>query len=85
MVTDIDGLIARLADPTATFTAEETQALIDWYVERAHRDEYQAACITDMQTHNSQVAAYANDAMDRLLAMWDPSPMTPTLEVIPGE
>lgn len=85
MVTDIDGLIERLEDPTETFTAEETQALIDWYVERAHKDEYQAACIVDMQMHNSQVAAYANDAMDRLLAMWDPSPMTPTLEVIPGE
>lgn len=85
MVTDIDALNERLKDPDATFTTAEVQSLIDWHVTRAHTDEYQKARIADMMTNNAQVAAYANAAMDRLIGLWDPSPMTPTLEVIPGE
>lgn len=85
MVTDIDALTERLKDPDATFMTAEVQSLIDWNLQRAHTDEYQRTRIADMRAHNAEVAAYANQAMDKLLALWDPSPMTPTLEVIPGE
>lgn len=85
MVTDIDALNERLKDPDATFTTAEAQSLIDWHVTRANTDEYQKARIADMMTNNAQVAAYANAAMDKLLALWDPSPMVPTLEVVTDE
>lgn len=85
MVTDIDALNERLKDPEGIFTSAEAQALVDWHVNRAHADEYQKSRIADMMMHNAEVAAHANEAMDKLLDLWDPSPMAPTLEVATGE
>lgn len=85
MVTDIDALNERLEDPTETFTSAEVQALIDWHVNNAYKDEYQRTRIVDLMTHNADVASYAKTATDKLVAMWDSSPMQPTLEVISYE
>lgn len=84
-MTDIDELNARLQDPTATFTSEEVQALIDWSVQNALRSDYQTQRVQDALTQSAAEAAHANAAMDQLLQLWDPSPMVPTLEVVTNE
>ena len=85
MVTDIDELNERLEDPTATFTSEEVQALIDWNVQSALRSDYQTQRVQDALTQSAAEAAHANAAMDQLLQLWDASPMVPELEVVPNE
>lgn len=82
MVTDIDELVQRLEDPNATFTSEEVQTLIDWSVQQALNGNYQTERVQDALAQSAAVSAYANAAMDRLVALWDASPMVPTLEVI---
>ena len=85
MAIDIDELNERLEDPTATFTSEEAQALIDWKVQRALKSDYQTQRVQDALTQSAAEAAHANAAMDQLLQLWDPSPMVPTLEVVTNE
>lgn len=85
MVTDIDELNERLEDPTATFTSEEVQALIDWNVQSALRSDYQTQRVQDALTQSAAEEAHANAAMDQLLQLWDPSPMVPVLEVVTSE
>ena len=82
MVTDIDELVQRLEDPTATFTSEEAKTLIDWSVQQALNGSYQTERVQDALAQSAAVSAYANAAMDRLVALWDASPMVPTLEVV---
>lgn len=85
MAIDIDELNERLKDPTATFTSEEAQALIDWKVQRALKSDYQTQRVQDALTQSAAEAAHANAAMDQLLQLWDASPMVPTLEVVTSE
>ena len=85
MVTDIDELNERLEDPTATFTSEEVQALIDWNVQSALRSDYQTQRVQDALTQSAAEEAHANAVMDQLLQLWDPSPMVPELEVMTSE
>lgn len=85
MAIDIDELNERLEDPTATFTSEEAQALIDWKVQRALKSDYQTQRVQDALTQSAAEAAHANAAMDQLLQLWDQSPMVPTLEVVTSE
>ena len=85
MVTDIDTLNARMEDPTETFTQEEVQALIDWHVARATADEYNTTKLAAIMQAATATTAYANAAMDNLLALWDASPMVPDLQVITNE
>lgn len=85
MAIDIDELNERLNDPTATFTSEEAQALIDWSVNRALKSDYQTQRVQDALTQSAAETEYANAAMDQLLQLWDPSPMVPTLEVVTSE
>ena len=82
MVGDIDELRERLQDPDATFTSAEVQTLIDWTVARELQNDYQTQRIASALQQSVLVTEYANSAMDRMLALWDNSPMTPTLEVI---
>lgn len=82
MVGDIDELRERLQDPDATFTSAEVQTLIDWTVARELQNDYQTQRIASALQQSVLVTEYANDAMDRMLALWDSSPMTPTLEVV---
>lgn len=82
MVTDIDALAERLKDPEGTFTSEEAQALIDWSVDNALKGDYQTQRVQDALSQSATVSAYAAAAMDRLEALWDPSPMVPTLQVV---
>lgn len=84
-MTDIDELNERLEDPTATFTSEEVQALIDWNVQNALRSDYQTQRVLDALTQSAAESAHANAAMDQLLQLWDASPMVPTLEVVTSE
>lgn len=85
MAIDIDELNERLEDPTATFTSEEAQTLIDWKVQRALKSDYQTQRVQDALAQSAAEAAHANAAMDQLLQLWDPSPMVPTLEVMTSE
>ena len=85
MVIDIDELNERLEDPTATFTSEEAQALIDWKVQRALKSDYQTQRVQDALAQSAAEAAHANAAMDQLVQLWDSSPMVPTLEVVTSE
>lgn len=82
MVGDIDELRERLQDPDATFTSAEVQTLIDWTVARELQNDYQTQRVASALQQSVLVTEYANSAMDRMLALWDASPMTPTLEVI---
>ncbi len=82
MVGDIDELRERLQAPDATFTSAEVQTLIDWTVARELQNDYQTQRVASALQQSVLVAEYANNAMDRMLALWDASPMTPTLEVI---
>lgn len=82
MVGDIDELRERLQDPDATFTSSEVQTLIDWTVARELQNDYQTQRVASALQQSVLVTEYANSAMDRMLALWDASPMTPTLEVI---
>lgn len=82
MVTDIDELTQRLEDPTATFTSEEVKALIDWNVQQALNGSYQTERVQDALAQSAAVSAYANQAMDTLVALWNASPMVPSLEVV---
>ena len=84
-MTDIDELNERLEDPTATFTSEEVQALIDWNVQSALRSDYQTQRVQDALTQSAAEEAHANAVMDQLLQLWDPSPMVPELEVMTSE
>lgn len=85
MVIDIDELNERMKDPTATFTPDEVQALIDWNVKSALKSDYQTQRVQDALAQSAAEAAYANAAMDQLLQRWDSSPMVPTLEVVTDE
>lgn len=85
MVIDIDELNERMKDPTATFTPDEVQALIDWNVNSALKSDYQTQRVQDALAQSAAEAAYANAAMDQLLQLWDSSPMLPTLEVVTSE
>lgn len=82
MVGDIDELRERLQDPDATFTSAEVQTLIDWTVARELQNDYQTQRVASALQQSVLATEYANNAMDRMLALWDASPMTPTLEVI---
>lgn len=82
MVGDIDELRARLQDPDATFTSAEVQTLIDWTVARELQNDYQTQRVASALQQSVLATEYANNAMDRMLALWDASPMTPTLEVV---
>lgn len=85
MVTNIDELNERLEDPTATFTSEEVQALIDWNVTRATNDEYQKTRLAAVMQGAVATTEFANESMSRLEALWDASTMVPELEVIDYE
>lgn len=82
MVVNIDELRERLQDPDATFTSEEVQTLIDWTVARELQNDYQTQRVASALQQSVLVTEYANSAMDRMIALWDSAPMTPTLEVV---
>lgn len=85
MAIDIDELNRRLNDPDATFTQPEAQKLIDYHVRRATNDQYQSARISSIMQEAAATTELVNTSMQALLALWDPSPMQPTLEVISSE
>lgn len=82
MVSDIDELRQRLQDPDATFTSAEVQELIDWTVSHELKNDYQTQRVASALQQSVLVSDYAKQAMDQMLALWDSSPMVPTLEVI---
>lgn len=85
MVKDIDTLNERLKDPNETFTADEVQRLVDWHVKHAMTDQYQktrvASALQESQAMKDKVAA----TMDKLLSLWDETPMQPALVEVPNE
>lgn len=85
MVKDIDELNERLKDPNETFTAEEVQRLVDWHVTHAMTDQYQrtrvVSILQESQDRKDKLAA----TMDKLLSLWDETPMQPNLVEVTNE
>lgn len=85
MVKDIDALNERLKDPNETFTADEAQRLVDWHVKHAMTDQYQqtrvASILQESQDRKDKLAA----TMDKLLSLWDETPMQPDLVEVTNE
>lgn len=85
MAVDIDNIRQRLQDPDETFTTEEVNAFVAWEVERATSSSYQLERIAYANAQTDETNARVTQAMQDLLALWDPSPTQPTLEVISYE
>lgn len=80
-MTKIDELHDRLTKPNASFTREEVNALIDWEIDRALKDQYHQAVIATQMQQAVTTTESVKTSMARLLTMYNPS-ITPTLEVI---
>lgn len=82
MVTTIDDLIKRLDVADSSFTRDEVTTLIDWYVSQATSNDICAMRkAVEQDTLNAIVDAH-NKTLQQLLANWDATPTTPTLQVI---
>lgn len=79
---NINEIIERLKDPSATFTADEVTTYATWAADRALKSDYQLTRIADAHTLNVETTARVEQAMNDLLSLWDPAPMAPTLEVV---
>lgn len=84
---DISTLIDRLTHraPGESFTPDEVDALIDWYVSHAVTDAQRESWDEANEQANAAIVAKSNATMNQLLSLWDPTPMTPTLEVISND
>lgn len=85
MVTEIDALRTRLEDPTETFTVAEVTALIEWAERHALTDAYQQARIATIMQESVAIRESTELAMQQLIAMWDATPVVPTLLEVPYE
>ena len=79
---NINEIIERLKDPSATFTTDEVTTYAAWATDHALKSDYQLTRIADAHTLNVETTARVEQAMSDLLALWDPAPMVPTLEVV---
>lgn len=85
MVKDVDELVKRLEDDTATFTALEVRTLIDWTFERVSKDAYNQARIATALQQAQEMEDIAKAAIQDIAKRWDNSPMVPTLQVVSYE
>ena len=81
---DISTLIDRLTNraPGESFTPEEVDALIDWYVQHAVTDAQRESWDEANAQANQAIVDKSTATMNQLLSLWDGTPMTPTLEVV---
>lgn len=81
---DISTLIDRLNNRVSgeSFTPDEVDALIDWYVSHAVTDEQRESWDEANAQANQAIVDKSTATMNQLLSLWDNTPMTPTLEVI---
>lgn len=85
MVTTIDDLIKRLEVEDSSFTRDETTSLIDWYVTQATNKDICAMRKAVEQDALNAIVDANNKTLQKLLASWDTTPTTPTLQVISYE
>lgn len=85
MVTDIDELQQRLEDPEANFTSEEVTTLIDWRIRQELSNDYQTQRVASALQQSVISTETVNAAMQQIQALWDNSPMVPTLQVVTYE
>lgn len=85
MVTKIDDLIKRLEVVDSSFTRDEVTSLIDWYVTQATSADIQAMRKEVEQDALNAIVDANNETLQKLLANWDATPTTPTLQVISYE
>lgn len=85
MVTTIDDLIKRLDVADASFTRDEVTSLIDWYVAQATSSDICAMRKAVEQDALNAIVDANNRTLQKLLANWDATPTTPTLQVISYE
>lgn len=85
MVTAIDDLIKRLDIADSSFTRDEVTSLIDWYVAQATNNDICAMRKAVEQDALNAIVAANNKTLQTLLANWDTTPTTPTLQVISYE
>lgn len=84
---DISTLIDRLKNRVQgeSFTPEEVDALIDWYVQHAVTDAERESWDEANAQANQAIVDKSTATMNQLLSLWDSTPMTPTLEVIAND
>ncbi len=85
MVTDIDELQQRLEDTEATFTSEEVKTLLDWRIRQELSSDYQTQRVASALQQSVISTETVNAAMQQIKALWDNSPMVPTLQVVTYE
>lgn len=85
MVTKIDDLIKRLEVADSSFTRDEVTSLVDWYVSQATSADIQAMRKEVEQDALNAIVDANNETLQKLLANWDATPTTPTLQVISYE
>lgn len=85
MVTDIDELQQRLEDPEAIFTSEEVTTLLDWRIRQELANDYQTQRVASALQQTVISAETVNATMQQIKALWDNSPMVPTLQVVAYE
>lgn len=81
---DISTLIDRLTNraPGESFTPDEVDALIDWYVQHAVTDAQRESWDEANAQANQAIVDKSTATMNQLLSLWDGTPMKPTLEVV---
>lgn len=84
MVTMIDDLKKRLEDDSATFTAQEVRALVDWSITHAATDAYNQARIASSLQHAQEMQEFSKGIIEDLLNRWETN-TTPSLQVISYE
>lgn len=84
---DISTLIDRLKNRVQgeSFTPDEVDALIDWYVQHAVTDAERESWDEANAQANQAIVDKSTATMNQLLSLWDSTPMTPTLEVIAND
>lgn len=84
---DISTLIDRLKNRVQgeSFTPDEVDALIDWYVQHAVTDAERESWDEANAQANQAIVEKSTATMNQLLSLWDSTPMTPTLEVITND
>lgn len=82
MVKDVDELVKRLEDDTATFTALEVRTLLDWTFERVSKDAYNQSRIATALQQAQELQEFNQRIITELLDKWESTPTTPTLQVV---
>lgn len=85
MVTNINELLNKLDDPSATFDVQEVRALMDYAEQKASKDIYLNAKLATVMQNSKQTKEIVDSCMQQLLNLWDSTPTVPTLVEVTNE